>query len=79
MGGAGVTLFLNHDHSFFCKMGCGPSTNTRAELLALWALLHSAASMGIPKLLVRGDFVVIINWINPKASLTALNLEHWCN
>ena len=35
--------------------------------------------MGIPKLHVRGDSVVNINWMNSKLSLIALNLEHWCN
>ena len=35
--------------------------------------------MGIPKLHVRGHFVLNINWMNSKVSLTALNLEHWCN
>ena len=34
MGGVGFTLYLNRDY-FFYKLGCGPSTNTRAELLAL--------------------------------------------
>ena len=34
MGGVGFTLYLNRDY-FFYKLGCGPTTNTRAELLAL--------------------------------------------
>ena len=30
------------------KMGCGQSSNTRAELLALWALLIVSKLLGIP-------------------------------
>jgi len=61
LGGAIFSLYLNHDHFFFCIIGSGPSTNTRDELLALWALLFIATSMGIPNLHVWGDSYVIIN------------------
>ena len=33
-GGAGVNIAINSTHSLYFKLGCGPSTNTRAELLA---------------------------------------------
>ena len=68
-GGVGFTLSLNQSHSFFFKMGCGPSTNTRAELLALWALLVSAVSMGLPSQTMCDDSSVIKNWTNSKATL----------
>lgn len=53
----GFTLALNQFYLLFFKMGCGPSTNNRAELLAFWALLISSVSMGLPFLFVRGDFL----------------------
>ena len=33
-GGAGVNIALSSTHSLSFKLGCGPSTNTRAKLLA---------------------------------------------
>ena len=59
-------------------MGCGQSTNTRSELLALWALLVISKKIGLPFLHVRGDSTTIINWINGRVSLSALNLDAWC-
>ena len=76
LGGARFSLYLNHDHFFFYIIGSGPSTNTRDELLALWALLFTATSTGIPNLHVRGDSYVIINWMNSKSTPTPLNLKH---
>ena len=75
-GGVRFTLSLNQSHSFFFKMGCGPNTNTRDELLALLDLLVSIASMGPPSLFVWGDSFVIINWTNSKESLSTLNLYY---
>ena len=60
-------------------MRCGHSTNTRAKLLALWALLHFAKAIGIPTLHVYGDSYVIINWTNDKETLSALDLDCWCD
>ena len=60
-------------------MGCGHSSNTRAKLLALWALLFFAKEIGILSLHVYGDSSVIINWANDKATLSALDLDGWCD
>ena len=35
IGGAGVCIWLNDQPFLYIKLGCGHSTNTRAELLAL--------------------------------------------
>ena len=37
--GGGGTLTLAHNHYFQFWMGLGSGTNTKAELVALWALL----------------------------------------
>ena len=58
-------------------MGCGSSTNTRAELLALWALLRVSLLMGIPIHLIYGDSMVIISWLNRLSALDVPALMHW--
>ena len=76
--GAGACLWLNEQHRFSITLGCGPSTNIRAELLALWALLSFAKDNGLHYLYVFGDSSVIINWVNGESSLNMVNLEAWC-
>ena len=39
-GGAGIFLLISQTHYFYIILGCGKSTNTRAKLLSLWALLY---------------------------------------
>ena len=60
LGGAGFVVYLNENHLFSFSMGCGCSTNTRAELLALWAVLRVSLIMGLPLLMIYGDSFVII-------------------
>ena len=79
IGGVGFSLAINQSHSFLFKMGCGPSTNTRVELLALWDLLFIAIAMGFPSLYVCGDSSVVINWAKSEATLSAMNLDYWCD
>ena len=59
-------------------MGCGPSTNTRAELMALWALIVVAKLMGLSLKKIFGDSQVIINWAYGKYKLSSIELTHWC-
>ena len=62
IGGAGFVLLLSGSHTLGFSLGCGMSTNTRAELLALWALLAISKHLGIPLLTIFGDSLVILNW-----------------
>jgi len=78
MGGAGVCLWLNEQHLLAFKLGCGSCTNTRAELLALWASLRVAKDIGLPYLHIFGDSSVIINWDKMEYTLDMVNLEAWC-
>ena len=39
-GEVGFCLYLNESHSFEFALGVGTCTNTKAELITLWALLH---------------------------------------
>ena len=77
-GGEGFYLALNESHSFEFAMWAGICTNTKAELMALWALLTVANRMGIPLLNIFGDSTVIINWENYQDSLDSPCLSHWC-
>ena len=54
-GGAGVYILISESHQLHIKMGCGISTNTRAELLELWDLLLISKEIGFPYLHVFGD------------------------
>ena len=78
LGGAGIYLWLNELHFLAFKLGCGSCTNTRAELLALWASLRVAKDMGLPYLHIFGDSSVIINWAKKESTLDMVNLEAWC-
>ena len=53
--GAGVYILISEFHQLHIKMGCGISTNTRAELLELWDLLLISKEIGFPYLHVFGD------------------------
>ena len=77
-GGIGFCLVLNESHSFEFAMGAGLCTNTKVELIALWALLSVAKLMGIPCLNIFGDSTIIINWAKCHASLDLSDLIHWC-
>ena len=79
VGGVGAQLILSNDHHFCFKLGVGPSTNTRSEVLALWTLLYCARHMGFSSLFFHGDSVVIINWFNRRSALTLLSLDGWCH
>ena len=78
IGGARIYLAISSNHYFHIKLGCGGSTNTKAKLLAMWALLHWASSLGLPSLQIFGDASIIINWALGKASLSCLSLDYWC-
>ena len=77
-GGACFYLALNESHTFEFAMGEGICTNTKAELMALWALLTVANRMGIPLLNIFGDLAVIINWEKFQASLDSPGFSHYC-
>ena len=76
--GLDFILHLNETHSFEFALGAGHSTNTREELIGLWALLHTSQMMGLPKIQIFGDSYVIINWAKGTASLSPPDIIHWC-
>ena len=62
MGGAGFMIYISETHYLTFSVGCGPGTNTRAELLALWSVLKVSIMMGVPLHQIFGDSMVIISW-----------------
>ena len=79
LGGAGFVIYLNDNHYFSFSLGCGCSTNTRAELLALSAVLRVSLMMGLPIHLIFRDSMVIISWLNRLSALDFPSLMHWCD
>jgi ribonuclease HI len=59
---------------FLC---CGEGTNTKAELLGLWATLTLASLWSINQLFVLGDSRIVIDWASQKSSLHSVSIESW--
>ena len=76
--GAGFFIFLNDCHHLEFMLGVGHGTNTKAELLSLWAILYTSQMMGIPSSQIYGDSLVIINWVKGSTALSPTDLVHWC-
>ena len=76
--GIGFSLFLNENHHLDFVLGVRNGSNTKAELLGLWALLHSSQMMGIPLAHIYSDSKVIINWAKGITALSPPELYHWC-
>jgi hypothetical protein len=75
--GAGGIIKFHETKILKWYINCGASTNTKAELMGLWATLTMATHWSIKKLQVLGDSKVIIDWINHKGQLHATNFEGW--
>jgi ribonuclease HI len=75
----GAGGFFKHHQSkitnWFINGGAG--SNTRAELLGLWATLSLAAIWTLDELHILGDSKVIIDWITNKSKLNSIHLEGW--
>ena len=59
-------------------LGVGHGTNTKAELLSLWAILLTSHMMGIPLTQIYDDSLVIINWVRGSTALSPTDPVHWC-
>ena len=73
----GVVLISPLLGRYCIRWNCGTGTNTRAELLALWSLLHYAASLGIDSIQIAGDSRIIVEWFKGKLKLDVLHLTYW--
>jgi ribonuclease HI len=75
--GAGVILKFPELGFYSLKLNCGPRTNNRGELLALWSILFFAHFKEIKILQMVGDSKVIVDWFSFKNNLQVSNLQHW--
>jgi len=58
-------------------MNYGECTNTKAELMGIWATLTLASHLTLPKLQAMGDSKVIIDWLNDRGQLQTSSIEGW--
>jgi ribonuclease HI len=75
--GAGGTFKTHPTRITNWFINCGAGTNTKAELMGLWATLTLAALWGIDHIHIQGDSSVIIDWITKKSQLHSIHLEGW--
>lgn len=75
--GAGMVLRIVVDHHFHLNMRAGRGSNTRAELVALWGLLHFALVRGISLTHIFCDSTCIIDWACERSILRPILLHHW--
>jgi ribonuclease HI len=75
--GAGGVIKIR-EHTFYKWMiNCGAGTNTRDELLGVWALLTLASPLFIYEINVLGDSRIVIDWLKGKGRLQVVTLESW--
>jgi ribonuclease HI len=77
LSGAGGVLKISGNTSYRWTLNCGPSTNTRAELLGVWASLILETRLGIDHLQVFGDSKIVIDWLNCRGNLQVTSLVGW--
>jgi ribonuclease HI len=77
LSGAGGLIRLTENSIYKWTFSCGSGTNTRAELLGVWATLHLAMRLNIDHLHLIGDSKVIIDWLNHSGELHTINLLAW--
>ena len=60
-------------------LNCGGGTNSKAELMGIWATLTLANHLVIHRLQAFGDSKVIIEWLNDRGKLDICTIEGWKN
>jgi hypothetical protein len=66
LSGAGGIIKISGNTIYRWTFNCGMGTNTRAELLGVWASLSLAHRLDIDHLHVLGDSKIVIDWLNYK-------------
>lgn len=77
--GGGGTLTVAYNHCFHFLLGLGFGTNTKAELVALWALLRMAREQKIDNISILGDSKAIIGWARKEHPIRVNKLLGWIN
>ena len=72
-------MTLAHNHYFHFWLGLGSGTNTKAELVALWALLRLARELNIDNISILGDSMAIIGWAGKEHPIRINKIFGWLN
>jgi ribonuclease HI len=75
--GAGGEIKTFDSRVFRWTLNGGAGTNTKVELLGIWATLTLSSHLSLPKIQACGDSRVIIDWLNGKANLQGCSIEGW--
>jgi ribonuclease HI len=75
--GDGGVIKLPYLNIFRWHINCGIGTNTKAELMGAWVTLTLSKLWNITKIQVMGDSKVIIDLMNQKDNLHAIDIEGW--
>jgi ribonuclease HI len=75
--GVGGTIICTNSSVYRWFLNCGEGSNTKAELLGAWATLTIAKLLDLQFIQVLGDSKVIIDWLEQKGKLQAINIEAW--
>jgi len=75
--GIGGLIKISENTYYKWTFNCGPTTNTREELLGAWATLFLASRFHIETLQILGDSRIIIEWLSNKGDLQAISLLAW--
>jgi ribonuclease HI len=75
--GAGGVIKINDHTVYKWTLNCGRGTNTRAELMGVWASLTLASRLSITDILVLGDSKIVIDWLNRKGTLQVVTIDCW--
>jgi len=75
--GAGGFLRISKNSYYSWTFNRGPGTNTRAELLVVWATLHLATRLNIEDIQIFGDSKIVIDWLNNNGKLQFISLLGW--
>jgi ribonuclease HI len=77
LSGAGGVIRCNEQISYKWTFNCFEGTNTRAELLGVWATLILATRLDLTHIKVLGDSRIVIDWLNNKGKLQVTSLDCW--
>jgi ribonuclease HI len=75
--GVDGVIMIKEQTFYKWMINCGVGSNTRAELMGVWALLTLASRLFISEIQVLGDSRIVIDWLKGKGALQVVTLESW--
>jgi hypothetical protein len=75
--GAEGTILCSDSLVYCWFLNCGEGSNTKAELLGAWGTLTLSKLLDLQFIQLMGDLKVIIDWLDQKGRLQAINIEAW--